>query len=287
MKTLVIILFAALTLLASCGSTKRNNFIVLIDNSLTVSESIFERYIQTIQQSIIARLGNKDRLTVQFIDGCSQSMAERIYSIDLAAMDFSSDADGINNKEDSAAVRLKRFVTDSVMSEIRRVVLAKRKERNSDIKNKCSQFTDIIGAMNEAKSLIDKKKNYTSTKDKILNDADGKDSYEYVTSIIIFSDMVNENIERTFDFTQMGKLKADGVEKKVHELKDIDKIPDLANINVVAYGATSTKEAGPFANKQIENVKLFWELFFQSAGADLKGYGYDTDAEIKSLLADN
>jgi hypothetical protein len=214
-------------------------------------------------------------------------MAERVYSIDLAVMDFSSDTDGINYKEDSAAARLKRFVTDSVVAEVRRAILAKRKERNSDVKNKCSQFTDIIGALNEAKSLIDKKKNYSNTKDKILNDADGKDSYEYVTSIIVFSDMVNENSERTFDFTQMGKLKSDGVEKKVQELKDIDKIPDMANINVVAYGATSTKEAGPFANKQIENVKLFWELFFKSAGADLKGYGYDTDAEIKGLVADN
>jgi hypothetical protein len=286
MKTLTIVLFTALALLASCGSLKRNNFIVLVDNSLTVPETVFERYIQTIQQSIIAKLGSKDRLTVQFIDGCSQSMAERVYSIDLAAMDFSSDADGINYKEDSAAARLKRFVTDSVVSEIRRVILAKRKERNSNVKNKCSQFTDIIGALNEAKSLIDKKKNYSNSKDKILNDADGKDSYEYVTSIIIFSDMVNENSERTFDFTQMGKLKSDGVEKKVQELKDNDKVPDLANINVVAYGATSTKEAGPFANKQIENVKLFWELFFKSAGADLKGYGYDTNAEIKGLVMD-
>ena len=287
MKTIVIILLATLTLFTSCGSTKRNNFIVLVDNSLTVPETVFERYIQTIQQSIIAKMGSKDRLTVQFVDGCSQSMAERVYSIDLAAMNFSSDADGINYKEDSAAARLKRFVIDSVVSEVRRAILAKRKERNGDVKNKCSQFTDIIGALNEAKSLINKKKNYSNTKDKILNDADGKDSYEYVTSIIIFSDMVNENSERTFDFTQMGKLKSDGVEKKVQELKDIDKIPDMANINVVAYGATSTKEAGPFANKQIENVKLFWELFFKSAGADLKGYGYDTDAEIKGLVADN
>lgn len=287
MKTIAIILLTALTLFTSCGSTRRNNFIVLIDNSLTVPEAVFERYIQTIQQGIIAKMGSKDRLTVQFIDGCSQSMAERVYSIDLALMDFSSDADGINYKEDSAAARLKRFVTDYVVSEVRRAILAKRKERNSDVKNKCSQFTDIIGALNEAKSLITKKKNYSNTKDKILNDADGKDSYEYVTSIIIFSDMVNENSERTFDFTQMGKIKSDGVEKKVQELKDIDKIPDMANINVIAYGATSTKEAGPFANKQIENVKLFWEQFFKSAGADLRGYGYDTDAEIKGLVSDN
>ena len=286
MKTVVIILLAVLVLFTSCGSTKRNNFIVLVDNSGTVPENVFERYIKTIQQSIVAKLSNKDRVTVQFIDGCSQSMAERAYSIDLAEKDFSSNADGINYKEDSAVARLKRFLLDSVVSEIRKKVLARRKERNSNVKDNCSKYTDIIGALSEARSLIDKKKNYRNPTDKILNDADGKESYEYVTSIIIFSDMVNENSERTFDFTQMGKLKSEGVEKKVQELKDMDKIPDLANINVIAYGATSTKEAGPFANKQIENVKLFWELFFRSAGADLKGYGYDTDAEIKGLVAD-
>jgi|GEM_PF-4197950 len=287
MKTLIIILFSALGLFSSCCSTKRNNFIILIDNSLTVPDNVFERYVQTIQQSIVTKVGSKDRLTVQFIDGCSQSMAERIYSIDLATMDFSNDADGINYKEDSSAARLKRFINDSVVSELKRVILAKRKERNSNTQNKCSQFTDILGALNEATSLVDKKRNYNSTKDKILNEADGNENYEYVSSVIIFSDMVNENSERTFDFTQMGKMKADAVEKKFQELKDMDKIPDLAKINVVVFGATSTKEAGAFANKQIENVKLFWQLFFQSAGADLKGYGYDTDAEIKELIAQN
>jgi hypothetical protein len=281
MKKLAVVLFTALAFLASCGSSKRNNYIVLVDNSLTVSDAVFERYIQTIQQSIITNMGGKDRLTVQFIDGCSQSMAERVYSIDLAVMDFSNDRDGINYKDDSTAARLKRFGSDSVVPEIKRVILAKRKERN-----KCSQFTDIISALNEAKTLVDTKKNFSNTKEKILNDAGGEDNYEYVTSVVIFSDMVNENSERTFDFTQMGKLKEDGVEKKVQELKEMNKIPDLAKINVIAYGATSTKEAGPFANKQIENVKLFWELFFKSAGADLKGYGYDTNAEIKGLIMD-
>jgi len=285
MKTITIILFASLVLFASCGSTKRNNFVILIDNSGTVPERVFEKYIKTIQETIIPNLGSKDRLTVQFIDGCSQSMAERVYSIDLAAMDFSKDADGINNIEDSTGSRLKRFVADSVVAEIRNKILSRRKERNSIITDKCSNYTDIIGALNEARSLIDKKKNYTSAKDKILNDADGKESYEYITSIIIFSDMVNENIERTFDFTQLGKLKADAVEKKVQELKDMDKIPDMASINIVAYGATSTKEAGPYANKQVENVRLFWELFFKSAGAELRGYGYDTDAEINKLVS--
>ena len=54
----------------------------------------------------------------------------------------------------------------------------------------------------------------------------------------------------------------------------------------MVYGASSTKEAGAFGGKQIENVKLFWDLFFKSAGADVKGYGYDTELELKNYLAE-
>ena len=139
--------------------------------------------------------------------------------------------------------------------------------------------------MNEAKKLVESKKSYSSTTDKLLNDAQGNDNFEYETCIVIFSDMVNENSAKTFDFTTFGRLKDDEVNKKVLELKDLDKIPDLAGVKVLVYGATSTKEAGAFSGKQIENVKLFWDLFFQSAGADVKGYGYDTEMELKNYVA--
>ena len=225
-------------------------------------------------------MGSQDRITIQFIDGCSQSLAERIYSIDLATMNFSSNADGINFKEDSNAVRLKRFVSDSVLSEIKKVIIAKRKERI-----KCNQFTDIISALNEVKSLVNKKKNYGSTKDKILNTADGEENYEYATTIIIFSDMINEDKQKLYDFTKMGRIGEAQVNKKIKDLENSKTIPNLKGVNIFVYGATSTKEAGVFANKQIENVKLFWDLFFQSTGADMKGYGYDTELELKNYMA--
>ena len=59
MKTLAIVLFISLVLFTGCGSTKRNNFIILIDNSGTVPENVFERYIKTIQQSVTAKDGQQ------------------------------------------------------------------------------------------------------------------------------------------------------------------------------------------------------------------------------------
>lgn len=267
-------------MLTGCDTTKRKNFVVLIDNSTSVPEQVMQRYIETIQETILMNMTESDKLTVQFIDGCSQNKAERVYSFDLAEMNFENKADGINHKADSAKARLKHYLAVTVKNEIAKVILAKRKERKD-----CGNYTDIINALDEAKSLVENKKSYGTATEKLLNDAQGNDNYEYETCIVVFSDMVNENAARTFDFTTFGRLKDDDVSKKVTELKDMNKIPDLAGVKVLIYGATSTKEAGAFADKQIENVKLFWDLFFNSAGADVKGYGYDTEMELKNYVA--
>lgn len=280
MKKITLIFMSILITLTGCETTKRKNFIILIDNSISVPEHVIQRYITNIQETILPNMGAKDKLIVQFIDGCSQDRAERIYSFDLAEMNFSNKADGANHQVDSSLARLKRYLLETVKDEIAKTILAKRKERKD-----CGGYTDIVNALNEAKKLVDCKKSYSSTTDKILNDAQGNDNFEYETCIVIFSDMVNENSAKTFDFTTFGRLKEDEVNKKVLQLKDLNKIPDLAGVKILVYGATSTKEAGAFSGKQIENVKLFWDLFFQSAGADIKGYGYDTQLELKNYLA--
>ncbi len=79
-----------LLILAGCNTEKRKNFIVLVDNSTSVPEDVMQRYITTIQETILPNMGEKDKLTLQFIDACSQNKAERIYSFNLAEMEFSN-----------------------------------------------------------------------------------------------------------------------------------------------------------------------------------------------------
>jgi len=282
MKKITFILCCTLLILTGCDTTKRKNFVVLIDNSISVPEAVMELYINKIQETILPNLGNNDKLTIQFIDACSQNKAERIYSFDLAEIDFSNVQDGVNHAEDSSSVRLSRYVLETVNEDIAKVILAKRKERQN-----CGRYTDIINALNEAKSLVEYKKNYTSKTDQILNNAQGNDNYEYETCIVIFSDMVNENAQRTFDFSTFGRLKNEDVNKKISDLKELNKIPDLQGVKVLIYGATSTGKAGGFAGRQVENVKLFWDLFFLSAGADIIGYGYDTNLELNQYMKSN
>ncbi len=281
-KVTLILMSCTLLILAGCNTEKRKNFIVLVDNSTSVPEDVMQRYITTIQETILPNMGEKDKLTVQFIDACSQNKAERIYSFNLAEMDFSNEMDGVNHAADSSRARLRRYLLETVKDELVQTIIAKRQERKS-----CGNYTDIVNALNEAKSLVQNGKNYTSKTDKLLNDAQGNDNYEYETCIVIFSDMVNENAARTYDFTTFGRYKNEDVNKKVNDLKDLNKIPDLNGVQVLAYGATSSQNAETFGGQQIENVKLFWELFFQSAGAELIGYGYDTKMELKRYGEEN
>lgn len=280
MRNLIIIFTSALVLLTSCTSSKRKNYILLIDNSKTISEATLDKYIGITQQTVLPNMGRYDRMTIQFIDECSMTQSERIFTIDLAAMDFTNKADGLNNAEDSTKARIKRFLTDSIQTLLRTTILTKREERKN-----CGNYTDIINALNEATPLLTHEKSYTSTKDEILNNAQGKDNFTYENCIIIFSDMVNENRDKTFDFTQFGKYNEEKINAKLDELHKLNKIPDLSGCKILIYGATSTTEAGTYANKQIENCKIFWQNFFHESGAELKGYAYDSRKEITDYMS--
>lgn len=275
----IIIFLSALLFLSSCTSTKRHNYIILIDNSKTINEVILNKYINIILQSIIPNLSRYDRITIQFIDECSMTQAERVFSLDLASMDFTNKSDGMNNAIDSTKARMKRYLGDSIQIILRNTILAKRIERKD-----CGNFTDIINALNEVTALVSHEKSYNNTIDKISNNASGKENYEYRNCIIIFSDMVNENRDKTFDFTEFGKFNKEKINNKLEDLHKLNKIPDLSSCEILIYGATSTIEAGTYANKQIENCKIFWQNFFHESGAELKGYAYDSKKEITDYM---
>lgn len=279
MKKIILFLSFTIIILTACNTTKRRNFVLLVDISISVPEHIMKRYITTIQETILSNMGDKDKLTVEFIDGCSQNKAERIYSFDLADIDFTNSRDGVNHSKDSSQTRLRRYLLVNIKEIIAKTIIEKKNERRS-----CGNYTDIINALNEAKSLIENKRNYTNKTDKLINEAQGKENYQYETCVIIFSDMINENVSKTFDFTIFGRLKEEDVYKKVNELKDLNKIPNLKGAKILVYGATNTKEAGEYAGQQIDNVKMFWNKFFKYAGADIVGYGYDTNIEIEQYM---
>lgn len=53
-----------LLILVECNTEKRKNFIVLVDNSTSMPQDVIERYIKTIQETILPHMNEKDKLSV-------------------------------------------------------------------------------------------------------------------------------------------------------------------------------------------------------------------------------
>lgn len=273
-------LFGALVILTSCTTKVRKNYILLVDNSTSIDAEVWEKYLQTVERSLIANLGPQDRLSVMMIDECTLTRSERIYQLDLSSKVFTRTSDGMNAAADSAKFRLRRYLMDTVLTEFHEAMIAKRAERKA-----CGVYTDILNVLRESIPLLANGKNFEGDGDKALNAASGKGSFRYDNCILIFSDMVNENRDKTFDFSEMGKWKAEKVTEKFESLREGEHVPDLAGVKVMVYGATASKKAGRYANAQIENVRNFWEMYFKSAGADLMGYAFDTELEIREYVS--
>ena len=279
MKRYLIVLVTIVFTLTGCEVEKRKNLVVLIDNSNSVPTETMERYITNITDVITPNLRSNDMLTIQFTDACSQGQAERIYHLDLSKIDFADPKDGINKMKDSADARLRNYIKHNVANDVRLKVEAAREKRKN-----CGNYTDIIHSLTESKKLVMNKKSFETKTDKILNNANGNENYQYETALVIYSDMVNENSLRTLDFTKFGRLSKEDVEQKYNAISETNKIPDFQGVKILVYGATSTKKAGKFSGKQIENVKYFWDLYFHSAGAEIIGYGYDSEIELLNYL---
>lgn len=279
MRNFIIILTGALVLMTSCTTAKRNNYILLIDNSRSIKPELMDKYISIMIHNILPHIGINDRLTIQFIDECSMTQSERVFHLDLAKMDFSKSTDGLNHAVDSINARRHRFLTDSIQAMLKSTILQKRAERKS-----CGSYTDIINALKECTSLICQDKSYITTWDKIANDAQGNENYEYQNSIIIFSDMINSNRNKTFDFNSFGSLSNEEVVNKIELLKEDRMIANLSGCKVLVCGATATDVGGFSGNRQIEMARMFWETYFKASGGILMVYAYDSKLEIEEYI---
>ncbi len=277
MKNIVFAIMLAI--LVGCGSITRHNYDIELDGSKSIDESSFKKYVNIIVDDILPNMSRYDCISIKFIDECSLTKSERVFFLDFAKKNFSNHLDGLNFADDSAKARMKRFVTDTASIALKNILFQKRNERTN-----CAGYTNIIDALNESAALLKNNKSFSSNLDQLANDAAGKDNYEYENVIIIFSDMINENRERTMNFTEFGTFSPKQILKKLEEIKKEEKIPTLNKAKVIVYGATSTNGNSRYANSQIENIKFFWQHFLKESGAELIAYGYDTEKEITDYM---
>lgn len=272
MKTITAITVVSF-LVMNCSPSSRKNHVIAIDNSVSVSESLVQGYLKTVEDDIIGKMGGQDRLTVLLVDGCSQTQAERVFELDLSTQEFNNANDGLNHAKDSVNARKARFIKNK-LHECRRIIAAKRA-----LRSQCRYFTDILSTLMETSKLANANTNFSSTFEKVLNDIVGKENYQYQTVLYLFSDMLHTDMTGQTFKTFAWKQTTD-VEKQLGQLQLTNKVASLPNVDVFVCGATSSIDAGSLAGKQIANVSHFWNLYFKAAGANLKAYGYDVRSEI-------
>lgn len=282
MKKLIWMIACTLVIVTGCKPEKRKNIELLIDDSGSVTDATRANFVNMIAQNILPYIGIKDKLTVKFVDRCSESKAEIVYTVDLADQTFTRKSDGINHTKDSLNSRFSHYILDSIKNQIATAIFTKSKERQG-----CGNYTDIISALNECHELIDSRKSYKNQTDEIMNSIEGHENYAYETSIFIFSDMINEDPESTLNMTNFGRLAKDKVIDQIAALKSAGKIADFTGVKIIINGATSSNGAGLLASKQIENIRYFWKMYFREGHADLLGYGYDSRPAIKTYLTAN
>jgi len=278
MKSLLCICLALL-ILNGCSVEKRKNYIILVDNSISTREQYIENYLRIVIDIIIPNLGIKDRITIMMIDKNSYVNNERIWTLDLSDQKFENISDGLINEQDSIRVRKARFLSDSLKKELVNTLQLSRLKRNS-----FSDFTDIINAINESRYSLINKTNFNDTFEKIKNNAFGVNNYIYENCIIILSDMINEDQEGEYNFRKSVYWDYESISDLVDNLSIVNKIPNLTNTKVFIHGATSCKNMGRYSNKQIENIKIFWDLYFKKSRAQLIAYSYDTKQEINDYM---
>jgi hypothetical protein len=279
MKTLILTLVLSISLLAGCIN-KRHNYIGVLDRTISISPQTQAEFLQHIQRDVLQKMHDQDKFTLIFVDECSGSKADRVYTLDLAAKDFSQKSDGANNAEENARIRLRRFLMDTATREIAQAIQTESVKRQG-----CSVYTDIVNVMDMAGELVEHKKGFHSDGDKALNAVNGKDNYTYENSILLYSDMINENASHTLDFTKMPYMSKDEVDKKLKWCLNHAELPDLSGVKVFVYGATSYHVPERYADVEIQNIKQFWTGYFQAVHADLIAYGYDTGSEIRAYTS--
>jgi hypothetical protein len=244
-----------------------------------VSPQTFERYVDIIINDILKNMKEKDCLSIKFIDECSLTQSDRIFFLDLSQKDFTKSTDGFNYAADSIKTRIEKFIDDSISVSLRNIIYKSKSQRTD-----CSQYTNIIEALNQSSSLKKELANYDSELDIALNNAAGEDTYNYENVIIIFSDMINEDRGNKYNFTGFNRINEKDINDKLSQLEAEKKTPDLRDYKIIVCGATASNKLALNADTQINNIKLFWEKLFKLSGSNLIAYGYDTELEIINFM---
>lgn len=265
-------LFIVVCLIVAVGCNTelrhKRNIICLIDYSASMNDEIVQGYMDVIEHTVLANLGEHDRLVVLPVDGASKTRASKIYYLDMEGKTFAHPDDGFAHARDSIAIRIQTYmhaVSADIMHEIRRQRLARKQFSN---------YSDLFSALYQAGSFVQLETVHPSQS----STTGFLSGVTYVSDnvILIFSDMKHESAD--FSFATPRGCPPEKVEAILTTLRQHNGLPDLPGCKVFVYGRTGK------SNQEVENIEHFWEEYFKSTHADLIAYDYETDNIIAAYM---
>ncbi|HED05318.1 MAG TPA: hypothetical protein ENI61_01380 [Ignavibacteria bacterium] len=232
-----ILIFLSVVTFASCSKSKINtstNIITLVDFSKSIPPSTLDWYKEVIKNSIIANLGEKDKITVLPIDYGSQTSSSEIFISDFEKQHFRKEFDSPLQQKTIVKRRLKIY-KDSI-----EVLFDSAFSKAKNDRVKYSLGTDIIGGFTQANKYFIPGQN---------------------NLIVTFSDMIQET-------EQLNLNKNLSTEKDINLLLKKIQFPNYNKLDVFIM----TGEQPKIKIKKYKLLKKFWSSYFSKTNLNLIQY---------------
>ena len=267
-RTWVAVVF--LVIAGGCQPTveKRLNVIALVDYSGSVTKSDLTRYGTLLAKDILRSLRAGDRFAVYPLDEAAAFRDEMIARVDLRDTVFWVLGDGVTHREDSARVRLLRYVAteaDLLISALQKASVNRRV---------FSGNTDIVGALNRVATRIERSSKPT-VGERIAGVLMGKRLAVTQNVIVVCSDMINESSDISFAKRVPTIVETDAI---ISNLRAKKLLPDLSDVTILVLGRTGRN------SQQVSAIEAFWAKYFRETGATLRLYDYDPAGRIGAIL---
>lgn len=233
-SSLLIALSAALFSCSNSKTTRASNIICLVDFSKSIPPSTLDWYKSVIKNTIIANLGERDKITVLPIDYGSQTSSTEIFIADFAKQSFRKQFDSPLQQDQIAKRRLNIF-RDSM-----EVLFDSAFDLARTARTKFSQGTDVIGGFSQANKYFQQGDN---------------------NLIVAFTDMIQET-------EQLNLFRNLSTERDIETL--LKKAP-LSNFNKIDLFVMTGEQPSVKINKY-ELLKKFWKEYFAKTKLNLLQY---------------
>lgn len=250
MKQLVIILLATAVACAtsSCAHQKPKNVIILVDLSDSRDSTTINWYKETIKNSILNKMGPKDRLTVLPVDNSSETWGQEIFRVDFSKNNYGNEYAGLQQGEVE-----KKNLQDSNMKAILQFEKSFALARANRLG--FNNGTDIIGSLKIANKYL---------------------TPGYKNIIVVLSDMMQMTDKKKMNFEDH----LNRPNEIDHYLSVADKA-DLKNMQIIVLtGALNQMQPQKFGA-----LKSFWEKYLTQCNGEVIDYSSGAITKLEENIA--